>query len=316
LRKLTFSYVLAWALVVLLLVTALLGGVIKPHPIDPTHKINLKKDPDPAITKMTSPPFAPDKSFWLGTDLRGYDMLILILNGMKYTLGYALFITICRFLVALPIGLLSGGTGKGRTALSALQWITSAVPPILFIFPPLFGMYRGLGLQNSLTATSSSQQMFGIMFIALVIFIGVFPLAFQVRERARYYNDKLFVTASGIMGASLWHKIRTHLLPNMRMELLFAFLAEYVQVLFLMGQLAVLGVFLGGGETLDLDDYGLQMSLTTTGEWCALIAYSADTRTIRLYPWIVLSVGFFYTGSILIIQNFLTQLKLRGTPVE
>jgi ABC-type dipeptide/oligopeptide/nickel transport system permease subunit len=315
LRKPTFSFVLAWALVILLLVTALLGGVIKPHPIDPSHKIELKKNSNTAILKMSPPPISPDKSFWLGTDHRGYDMLSLILNGMKYTLGYALFIAICRFLVALPLGLLSGGTGKGRTALSVLQWITSAVPPILFIFPPLSGMYRGLGLQNSLTAASSNQQMFSIVFITLVIFIGVFPIAFQVRERSRYYNDKLFVTASGIMGASLWHKIRKHLLPNMRMELLFAFLAEYVQVLFLMGQLAVLGVFLGGGETLTWDD-GYQISLTTTGEWCALIAYSADTRTIRLYPWIVLSVGFFYTGSILIIQNFLTQLKLRGTPVE
>jgi peptide/nickel transport system permease protein len=307
-NKYTYSYKLAWTLVIILLLTAMLGGFIKPHPINPAHKIGLIANPDPRGLSMIKPPFAPNATFWLGTDHRGYDMLSLILNGMKYTLGFALFITFARFLLALPVGLWVGAAGKGRQALSTLQWISSSVPPILFIFPPLMGMYAGLGLDRGLPMSDPRQIWFSLTFLIMLIGIGIFPLAHLVSERARFYNDKLYVTSSQVMGGSLRHRIRRHLLPNMRAELLFAFLAEYVQILFLMGQLAVLGIFLGGGETLTWDD-GYVISITTTGEWTSLIAYGGNTKMIRLYPWVIVSAGAFYTASILILQFFLSQLK-------
>lgn len=286
-----------------MLLTAVFGGFIKPHELDPANKINLKHES--GVTK--SPPLPPDDTFLLGTDHRGYDMLSLLLNGMKYTLGFALAITLCRVLLALALGLLSGATGKGKAALATAQWVTSSVPPLLFLFPPLWGIYVGLGFHLG-PVSQEHYLWFNTAFLSLATLIGVFPLAQQLGERTRFYNDKLFVTAAGLMGGSIWHRIRKHLLPSLRAEVGFAFLAEYVQVLLIMGQLAVLGIFIGGSERL-LNEDGSTLSLPITGEWCSFLAFTNDTTYVRLYPWIILSVGAFYTLSILILQFFLNQMK-------
>jgi ABC-type dipeptide/oligopeptide/nickel transport system permease subunit len=242
-----FTYYLAWGLLILLILAAVLGGWLKPHGIGPSDKINLiAKEVDGKLNYVT-PPFAPRGRFLLGTDHRGLDMLSLLLNGFKYTLGTALLITLSRFVLALLLGMWSGATGKGAGFIRSMQWVFSSVPAFIFLFPPLYGMYFGLRLNTGAAA-------------------------------------------------------------NPHYMMLFTMLSEFVQVLFLLGQLAVFNIVLGGSETLDWDlglDYLIH--ITTTGEWCSLIAYGA--QYVRLYPWIILSVGSFYTAAILVLQFFLSQLK-------
>jgi peptide/nickel transport system permease protein len=298
------AYLLAWGLMLLLLFTAILGSVIKPYPVKPGIFLEVIKAP--VGGKFIKHPHAPDAAHWLGTDHRGLDMLSLILNGMKYTLTIALIITAIRFLVAVPLGLYCGTTGRGKRAISTMNWIMTAVPLLILLYPLLIALFYGLRLNMPMPMNHPNQQWFSAIFILSISFAACFPIAYQFCQRAEFFNDKLFVLGSRLMGASVWRIIVKHLLPNLRAELLFAFLTEYVQVLFLMGQLAILGVFFGGGVQLELDD-GIFMSFTTTGEWCSLIAYGS--KMVRLYPWIILSVIGFFVGSVLIIQFFLSQLK-------
>lgn len=312
-QKKNWKYVLAWTLIALLVAITLFGSYIMPHQLGAEHKIVFLNAYEGA--KKLSPPLKPNSTFLLGTDHRGYDMISLILNGMKYTLGLGLLITACRFFIGLPLGLLAGASGRGRDLLKTMQWLTTSVPALLLIFPLLYGLFFGLALDTGLPADHPNIKLFSIIFMFAAVFIGTFSIAGQFAERAAFYSDKMFVISSKLMGASLWRIVFRHILPNIRSEISFAFLTEYVGVLFLMGQLAVLGIFVGGGEKVALDDVGYDMiTLTTTGEWMALISYGAIK--IRNYPWIILSVGAAFTISVWIVQFFLSEMKKRHMPIS
>lgn len=294
----SFCFLLSWILLLLLILITIFGSHLQPYPVGKDNQIMLYKDPYQG-GKLVNPPVKPNQDFWLGTDHRGYDMISLLLNGMKYTLGFAFAITIGRFALGCLFGLWSGVTGRGKSIIFSLQWLTNSVPAILLLIPILKIISSG--------PEEYGQFYMDILYILSIIVVGIFPLAYQIRERSGFYNDKLFVVSAKLLGASSWRRIFKHILPSLRIELLYAFLTEYVQVLILMGQLSVFGIFIHGVDrfTLNIDNDILPMS--TVGEWSALIAYGAEK--IQLYPWILTSVGIFYMATILIIQFFLNQQK-------
>ncbi|TXK68931.1 ABC transporter permease subunit [Paenibacillus sp. N3.4] len=308
-KRSSITYYCSLGLIILILLAAIFGSWLKPHGIGPDQKITMIPYQEDGKTRYMKPPFEPNHTFLLGTDHRGFDMLSLLLNGLKYTLGTALALTALRFAIALPWGLWSGLTGKGRGILHSLQWVISSVPAFIFLFPPLAGIYYGLRLDWGIKADPHYRMLFIWIFILLIAFIGIFPLAYQVANRAKYYNERLFIEASRIMGGSVLHRTVRHLLPCMRNELSFIFLSEFMQVLFLIGQLAIFHIVLGGTETLGSDEAGYFINITLTGEWSSLIAYGSSY--IRIYPWIILSVGGSFALLLLSLQFFLTQLKYR-----
>jgi len=292
------AYIAAWILFVFLLLIALTGSWIKPHDVSEAHTLEIEA--------TAFEPLPPGGAYLLGTELRGLDVLSLLLNGMKYTLGIGLIITIFRFVFALPLGFWSGATSKFRSSLSSLQWVTTALPPLLFMYPLLATLGPALGMGSSPDVTSIRFILYMTIFIGLVTFIGVFPLASQIGERARYYHDQLFVTASTVMGGSLRHRIFKHLAPNMRSEIAYMFLTEFLQVLFLLGQLAVLGIFVGGSTRVYSGDT-MQYVTSSTGEWFGLLSYGI--QTYRFEPWVILSVSGFFIITVAVFQFFIDQLK-------
>lgn len=303
-------YATAWALLLLLAAVVAFGGYVKPYSLNPEVKISFEKRLVNGEEKYITPPFPPDSKRWLGTDHRGYDVLSMLLNGAKYTLGFAMAVTLARMAMALPAGLAAGTTGRGRTLLSTLQSIFSAVPPLLFVFPGLAGLYRSLAISTGLPPGNPNLVWFAFFAFLLMVVVGIFPMAHHMSLRASFYAAKPYVAAARTLGAGSPRIIRRHILPHMKEEIVFAFLTELVQVLFLMGQLGVLGIFLFGGELYDLDFGAYSILLTQTGEWCSILSYGAVM--IRMYPWIVFSAAAAFMLSILILQFFLSELKRRG----
>ncbi|KEO82317.1 ABC transporter permease [Tumebacillus flagellatus] len=295
-----WRYRLAWGLLLLLVFLVFFGHHLMPYGIDPADRVNLMKGIDPATgkVKMLAPPFGPSWQHWLGTDHRGYDLLSLLLNGAKYTLGFAFFATAVRFLLALPGGLFSGATGRGRGVISFLNVVLSAVPPLVFIFPTLFG-----------SAAFLSPDQTVVLLFAMIVCIGVPQIANQFANRSQFYAERLYIDAARTMGASTRGIVWRHILPHMRPELLFAFLSDFIGVLFLIGQLSILSVFLGGGETFMVDDGPppVILYLTKNGEWGSLVAYGA--KYIRSYWWLVAGAGVFFAGAVLILQFFSKELQ-------
>jgi len=195
-KRSSTGYYFSIALIVLILLVMIFGKWLMPHGITPDDKINMIQYQEDGKTRYSIPPYAPNSTFLLGTDHRGFDVPSLLLNGLKYTLGTALALTLLRFVFALPWGLWSGTTGKGWGILRSMQWVVSSIPAFVFLFPPLAGMYFGLRLDQGLKADPHYQLLFTVTFVSLVTFIGIFPLAHQVAERSRYYNCLLYTSPS------------------------------------------------------------------------------------------------------------------------
>lgn len=308
-RNERFQYRLAWTLFGLLAFVGVFGTYLMPHQIDATQRIPFLYGEVNGVQKMVNAPFAPSGDFWFGTDHRGLDVLSLLLNGARYTLGFALAVTAARFLIALPLGLYVGATGRGRSLLETLGSVFTAVPMLLILFPIFFGVSRALGINEGLVQDDPRLLLFTqLMFITLVL-LGIFQLAQQFAERADFYNGKLYITAARSMGASTTRVVFRHLVPHLRPEVLFTFLTDFAQVLFIIGQLAVMSIFLGGGDTFVDEATETYVLLTNTGEWGSLIAYGANY--IRVYPWLSLASAGFLTASILILSFFSRQLQKR-----
>lgn len=305
----------ASAIIVFIVLLAAFGGMLKPHGLTNADKVVLITEIIDGKMKFEVPPFSPNATYLLGSDHRGFDILSLLLNGMKYTLANAALLTALRFIFAVPLGMLSGTTGRGFGALRSMQWVISAVPAFLFLYPPLVGMFFGLGLNEVNKANPHDLMLFTIVFFVMVTVLGVFPLAYQIAERARYYNRKPYVDASRLMGGTPFHRIIKHIFSSMRLELLYMVISEFILILFLMGQLAIFNIFIGGSETLDMVDKLAPgekpyfIYLTKTGEWTSMIAYGA--KYIQVYPYIVIETGMAFALLILSLQFFLYQFKKR-----
>ncbi|MZQ81342.1 hypothetical protein GQF01_04280 [Paenibacillus sp. 5J-6] len=315
-RKSAKPFYFACAIIVVIVILAVFGGMLKPHGLTNADKVVLHTEIIDGQMTFSTPPFSPNATYLLGSDHRGFDMLSLLLNGLKYTLGYAALLTALRFMFAVPLGMWSGTTGRGAGVLRAMQWVISAVPAFLFLYPPLAGMFFGLGLNEIDKANPHSFVLFTIVFFVMVTIIGVFPLAYQIAERARFYNQKPYVDASRLMGGTPLHRILKHIFTSMRLELLYMAISEFILVLFLMGQLAIFNIIIGGSETLVMVDQLVPGEVpylvyqTKTGEWTAMIAYGA--KYIQIYPYIVIEAGIAFALLILSLQFFLYQFKKRA----
>ncbi|MFD2171955.1 ABC transporter permease [Tumebacillus lipolyticus] len=296
-----FQYKLSWFLLLLLVFVTAFGSVLAPHGTTVKYKMTYDYQIIDGERKMVSAPFPPTEKFWLGTDHRGYDLVSLLLNGAKFTIGFALLITILRFCIALPLGMYAGTSGRGKSMIHTMQMVLTAVPALLIIFPMMYSLYQVMSKDDA-----------ALLLFVMMVLIGVFPIARQFADRSEFFSSKLFVSASRSMGASTPRIIGKHLFPHLRPEILFAFLTDFVQVLFLIGQLAVVNIFLGGGEEVPIDPDAnppIYYLLTTSGEWGAMIAYGS--KMLRNYPWILLSSACFMGAAILIISNFSDQLQKR-----
>ncbi len=291
-----------------LLFVAFFGSYFMPHTINESDKVTMERMLVDGEMKMLTPPFPPSQAYVLGTDHRGYDLLSLLLNGAKYTLGIGLAVTLARFLIAIPIGIYSGVTGVLRGTLRIVQIISASVPLILILFPALYSLSQSLAINSGLPPDDPRITFFSIAMFSLLVIAGVFPLADQIADRARFFYGKEYVTVSQSLGASTAQIIRRHVLPQFRPELLHGFLTEYVQVLFLVGQLAVLSVFVGGSEPYFVDDMKFFL-ISRNGEWASMIAYGTDY--LRSYPWIVAAPGLFFACSVGILSFFAHMLQKR-----
>ncbi|MFD2170585.1 ABC transporter permease [Tumebacillus lipolyticus] len=305
---LKYQHIFAWTLVLLLLLLAVFGSHFMPYTIDEGDKVTMVRQQVDGEVKIAIPPFPPSKEHLLGTDHRGFDLLSLLLNGAKYTLGIGLAVTLARFLIAIPIGMYIGVTGIFRSPLRIMQVVSSSVPVILILFPALYSLSQTMAINSGLQPGDPRITFFSIAMFIMLVIAGIFTLADQIADRAQFFYRKEYVAAAKSLGASSGQIIVRHLLPQFRPELLYGFVTEYVQVLFLVGQLAVLGVFVGGSEVYFTEEMKFIL-LSSNGEWASMIAYGTDY--LRNFQWIVVAPGLFFASSVLILSYFAHVLQKR-----
>jgi microcin C transport system permease protein len=145
-----------------------------------------------------TPPHAPDRVHWLGTDDRARDVLARLCYGYQVSISFALLVTVFSYLIGVTIGGLLGYYG-GAFDIIVQRFVElwSAVPFLYMIM-----------IIVSLVKPSFS------LLVFLMVLWGWMGLTFYVRGEFYREKTKDYVQAAISMGSSDRRVIFKHILPN------------------------------------------------------------------------------------------------------
>ena len=133
----------------------------------------------------------------LGTDLNGYDMVLLLIQGLHVTLYVAVISLALIVPLALVIGTVAGYKGGWVDSVSMRSVeVQDAVPPLVVYLLLIFITGESL-----------------LVILLLFGFLGWGGAARIVRSESRRLRDTGFVEASRVLGGSDRHVLKTHVVP-------------------------------------------------------------------------------------------------------
>jgi len=160
----------------------------------------------------------PSRAHPLGTDELGRDLLSRIIWGARS----AAFISVTITVMSLPLGLLMGALagylgGAADLIIMRISDFLFAFPGLLFVFfiavtikPSIVAWVRAIGMEG----LAKSGYVNYLVVIASLAIVGWPGLARLVRGQILSLKEKEFVEGARAIGASSWHIIVKHLLPN------------------------------------------------------------------------------------------------------
>lgn len=166
------------------------------------------------------------RTFWLGSDLMGRDMLSRILLGMRITLKIGVFAVLVSLLFGISLGMLAGYFG-GRTDM-LLTWVMQvvwSVPSIMLVIAFSLAMGRG------------AWQVY--LAVGLTLWVDVARL---VRGEVRRLREQEFVQAARVLGFGPIRIMLNHLLPNMAGPVLIMAAAQFATAILVESGLSFLGL--------------------------------------------------------------------------
>ncbi len=245
-----------------------------------------------------APPYPMSTKHWLGTDSNGYDILSQLMYGAKYTLLFISVTSVFRLLLALPIGMWIGWKEKKstRSILKVIQlWNTL---PILII--------ALLILSAVLSRTQSVQNQVFIQMVVIIL-LGVPALANTIHNHVKELKKSSFIEGAQVLGAGDYHILRKHIFPHLKPQLFLIWVMEIVQILLLVGQLAVLNIIIGGAEMTFEISTGDVLIKPNTSEWTGMLAISR--YKIIQYPSIIIGPLIAYLMTIMSFIMVIEGLK-------
>ncbi|KAB2338281.1 ABC transporter permease subunit [Cytobacillus depressus] len=189
--------------------------------------------------KVLSPPIQPfiNEEYPLGTDKWGYDLMSMVLNGIRYTVFIGLAITCIKMLFGTIIGLYAGTLKRVPSFIVAFENAWSYVP----LFLILYFFMRPISFNSHLETSTLVTY-----FILIASAISIPSIVSSVRLKSSELYKSVYIEAASILGARRNRLIWKHIFPQMKESLLVMFLMEIVYVITMMGQLSLMNIFIGG----------------------------------------------------------------------
>ncbi|ASI77894.1 MULTISPECIES: ABC transporter permease subunit [Bacillus cereus group] len=237
--------------------------------------------------ELEAAPFAPSSKFWFGSDVKGRDLVQLIIEGAKWTVGASIIIAILRVIVGGGIGLLLGMYGK-----RSFPVISSFFDPFSIVPMVMISYFM---LNEVLTFDSGAEVVplyLRVSFqIIVLVCLAVPTVMLYVAQEVKRIKKEEFMLAATVLGGSKWQRLKRHIWPHMLPSFLLLVAQQFVSVLLLLLHLGLLKLFFGGTILFGLD------ADSVTKEWTGLIGQ--NFRHLTTHTWIVLIPIAFYSMTIL-----------------
>jgi len=179
-----------------------------------------------APTTKKQPYAIVKKTFWLGTDTFGRDVLSRALIGLRISLAVGFIAAFVSLFIGVTLGAIAGYYG-GR-ADKIIQWLINvmwSIPTILLVFALTIALGKG----------------FFQIFFAVGLTLWV-PVARLVRGQVLVVRELEYIQAAITLGLPSYHIILRNILPNIIGPILVLTAANFASAILIESGLSFLGV--------------------------------------------------------------------------
>lgn len=170
--------------------------------------------------------YISEKSFLLGTDKFGRDLLSRMLIGMRVSLTIGFIAVLISLIIGISMGAIAGFFGGKVDAI--IMWlinVTWSIPTLLLVIAITLALGKG----------------FWQVFIAVGLTMWV-EVARVVRGQVMGVKQMQYVTAARALGYSNWRIIVKHILPNSLAPVIIISAANFASAILIESGLSFLGI--------------------------------------------------------------------------
>ena len=167
-----------------------------------------------------------ERTFWLGTDAYGRDVLSMILIGSRVSLSVGFIAILIALLIGITLGALAAYYGGWVDNL--ITWLINVVwsiPTVLLVIAITFALGKG----------------FWQVFIAVGLTMWV-DIARVVRGQVYSIKEKEYIEAARALGFSTFRTIFRHILPNITGAVIVITASNFASAILLEAGLSFLGI--------------------------------------------------------------------------
>jgi len=175
---------------------------------------------------LTSALAFPSGQHWFGVDDLGRDFFARIVYGARVSLGIGFSAAAFSLVIGLPLGAMAGYLG------GTFDWVTMRIVELFSVVPPL--------LAALLLASVTRGGLWAIVLIAALF--GWVNVCLLVRAQVKSFREKEFIMAAQALGASPWHIVWRHLIPNSVSPIIVGFVLAIPLAMMLEASLSFLGI--------------------------------------------------------------------------
>jgi peptide/nickel transport system permease protein len=273
-------FLIGFTVLILLMTASLLySSFIKPYlPAENPHVLY-----DDNGYPYDNAPFEPSLQYPLGSDLEGSNYILNLLDGAKYTVGFAIGISIARVFLSV-IGSIMIYLLPNRLFL-----IFKGIADAYHYAPLSFFAYFVVAPALVVFSWSYSYTTKVVLLVSVLIVLAFPIITIYLVNEMQELSKKEYIRASELLGANRFRIITKHMYLHLAPKIVVIFIQQVGQVLTLFAHLGLLEIFIGGLRKflVDYTEDGAPIlkNFSLSNEWGGLIAI--NFKSITSYPWLV-----------------------------